>query len=178
MLLGPWGDDPWTCTRLGANCTLPFSACTQQLSNPYDTDADGSLPTVSVSNRAFLVRNPVVAQPVKSRPTTFPASTLTCEPSGLSRAPCAAGRFKGLGGSGFADSCEARYVQLPRDLKCASCQPGIFGFGVTMYQECAVGRCTIVEQQTERDGVWRGPCGSRRMSSASSACLELFSASR
>ena len=49
-LPGPWGDDPWTCTAAGDNCELPFvfngvsfTACTQQLSDPYDADQDGSL---------------------------------------------------------------------------------------------------------------------------------------
>ena len=49
-LPGPWGDDPWTSTSLGGDCTLPFifnglsySACTQQLSDPYDVDQDGRL---------------------------------------------------------------------------------------------------------------------------------------
>ena len=48
-LPGPWGDNPWTCTVGGDDCTLPFvldgvtfSTCTQQFSDPYDADGDGS----------------------------------------------------------------------------------------------------------------------------------------
>ena len=177
-LPGPWGDDPWTCTALGDNCELPFvfngvsfSACTQQLSDPYDADQDGSLHNghpQCQSSTGFSSCGPCSCAAGEEQtynmssvyPHTEAVGLVTC-------GPCAAGRFKSLGGSGTPDNCElcppgtsspsgatACTNCLPgmfNDydiLECASCQPGFFGFGfgLTMCQQCAVGSYSSTEQ--------------------------------
>ena len=187
-LPGPWGDEPWTCTVRGENCTLPFtfngvsfSACTQQLSDPDDTDQDGSLHNghpQCQSAAGLSLCGPCSCAAGEEQtyntsrvyPHTQTVALVTC-------APCAAGRFKALGGSGTSDSCE---VCPPGQsslsgatacanctpgmfndyemTECASCQPGFFGsdVGLTMCRECAVGRYTRIEQQTACDGCLEG----------------------
>ena len=187
-LPGPWGDDPWTCTALGDDCELPFdfngvyfSACTQQLSDPYDADQDGSLHNghpQCQSSTGFSSCGPCSCAAGEEQtynmssvyPHTEPVGLVTC-------GPCAAGRFKSLGGSGTPDNCElcppgtsspsgatACTNCLPgmfNDydiLECASCQPGFFGddVGLTMCQQCAVGSYSSTEQQTACDRCFEG----------------------
>ena len=178
VLSGPWGEDPWTCTALGDDCELPFdfngvsfSACTQQLSDPFDADKDGSLHNghpQCQSATGFSLCGPCSCAAGEEQ--TYNMSRLYPHTDAvwlISCAPCAAGRFKSLGGNGTSDSCElcppgassasgatACAECLPgmfNDydiLECASCQPGFFGDGVglTMCQECA-----STEQQTACD---------------------------
>ena len=187
-LPGPWGDDPWTCTVLGDPCTLPFdfngvsfNACTQQLSDSYDVDEDGSLHNghpqcqsatgLSLCGPCSCAAGEEQSYNMSSvYPHTLTVGLVAC-------APCAVGRFQSLGGSGTLDSCEmcppgasslsgatACTNCLPGmfndydSLECASCQPGFFGFsmGLTMCQECAVGSYTATEQQTACDGCLDG----------------------
>ena len=179
-LPGPWGDNPWTCTSDGDECTLPFllngvsfSACTQQFSDPDDADGDGSLHNghprcQSETGMSFCgpcscsVGEEQTYTMTVIHPHTSPVGLVTC-------APCAAGRFKSLGGSAAPKSCEAcaRGSWSPPGatacaactvgrfndngiLGCASCQPGFFsdGIGQTMCQDCAAGRHASTENQT------------------------------
>ena len=182
-LPGPWGDDPWTCTVLGERCSLPYdfhgvshSACTQQFSDPYDLDEDGSVhnghPQCQSTSGLSLCgpcscaageeQTYSVSRVYAHTPTVY---LVTC-------IPCAAGRFKSLVGNGTLDTCEqclpgtssppgatACEGCLPgmfndhEMLGCASCQPGFFGDEVerTMCQECEEGRHASTEQQTACD---------------------------
>ena len=187
-LPGPWGDDPWTCTAIGDNCELPFffnnvsfSACTQQLSDPYDADQDGSLHNghpQCQSSTGFSRCGPCSCAAGEEQtynmssvyPHTEAVGLVTC-------GPCAAGRFKSLGGSGTPDKCKScpPGTSSPSGatvctncmpgmfndydiLECASCQPGFFGDGVglTMCQQCAVGSYSSTEQQTACDRCLEG----------------------
>ena len=182
-LPGPWGEDPWTCTARGDNCTLPFvfngvffSACTQQLSDPYDFDQDGSLHNghpQCQSSTGFSPCGPCSCAAGEEQTYNMSSIYSHTEAVGLvTCGPCEAGRFKSLGGSGTPDNCElcppgtsspsgatACTNCLPgmfNDyviLECASCQPGFFGFGfgLTMCQHCAVGSYSSTEQQTACD---------------------------
>ena len=188
ILSGPWGDDPWTCTALGDDCELPFvfngfsfSACTQQLSDPFDADQDGSQHNghpQCQSATGFSLCGPCSCAAGEEQ--TYNMSRLYPHTDAVwlvSCAPCAAGRFKSLGGSGTSDSCElcppgasspsgatACVECLPgmfndHDiLECASCQPGFFGDGVglTMCRECAAGSYTSTEHQTACDKCLEG----------------------
>merc|ERR1719383_551154 len=183
VLTGPWGDDPWTCTARGDSCTLPFvlngvsfGACTQQFSDPYDADGDGSLHNGHPQCQSAIglalcgpcscaAGEEQTYNMSKIYPHTQLVGLVTC-------GPCAAGRFKSLGGSGSPDSCElcppgasstsgatACTNCLPgmfndyESLECASCQPGFFsdGAGQTVCQECAAGSYSSTKQQTACD---------------------------
>ena len=187
-LQGPWGNEPSTCTALGDPCPLPFqlnglsfAPCTQQLSDPYDTDQDGSLHNGHPQCHTDLwpsLCGPCSCEAGEEQtynlssiyPHTTPVELVRC-------AACAAGRFKSLGGSGASDSCE---VCLPGGsspsgatacttclsgmfndyemLQCASCQAGFFGagFGLTVCQECADGSYASAELQTACDSCPQG----------------------
>ena len=171
-LPGPWGDNPWTCTVRGDDCTLPlvldgatFRACTQQFSDPYDADGDGSQhnghPKCQSETGVSLCGPCSCSQGEEQTynmtsvyPHTTSVGLVVC-------VPCAAGWFKSLGGSGAPKSCEVcppgsssppgatACADCPAGgfngyeiLECASCQPGFFNFvtGQTMCQECAAGR--------------------------------------
>ena len=180
-LPGPWGEEPWTCTAAGDSCTLPFefngltfSACTQQLSDLYDADQDGSLhnghPQCQSAAGLMSLCGPCSCGAGEEQtynlsqvyPHTQLVGLVTC-------APCEAGRFKSSGGSDSPDSCEscppgtsspsgatACTNCLPGMFKgyemveCASCQPGYFGSGsgVTTCSPCAVGNYSSTEGQT------------------------------
>ena len=166
ILSGPWGEDPWTCNTQGDNCELPFvfngisfSACTQQFSDPFDVDKDGSLHNghpQCQSATGFSLCGPCSCAAGEEQ--TYNMSRLYPHTDAgwlISCAPCTAGRFKSLsgnggnGGNGTSDSCElcppgasspsgatACAECLPGMfneydiLECASCQPGFFGDGV------------------------------------------------
>ena len=188
VLPGPWGNDPWTCTALGDDCTLPFtfnglsfSACTQQLSDPFDSDQDGSLQNGhphcgTATGRSFCGPCSCAAgeEQTYNMSSVYPHTDATWL---VFCAPCAAGRWKSKGGSGAADNCEtcAPGKSSPSGatactncalgmfngyemLECASCQPGFFGFGLglTACQECAAGSHTSTEQQTACDWCQEG----------------------
>ena len=180
QLPGPWGDEPWTCTVYGESCILPFehngvtfSACTQQLSDPFDMDQDGSLHNGHPqcwSTAGLSLCGPCSCAAGEEQtynlssvyPHTNPAWLVTC-------APCAAGRFSDSGASESCEKC-APGTSSPSGatacadclpgmfkgyemLECASCQPGHFGFGfgLTTCQECGIGMYTSIEQQTACD---------------------------
>ena len=153
-LPGPWGDDPWTCTALGDNCELPFvhngvnvSACTQQLSDPYDADQDGSLHNghpQCQSSTGFSRCGPCSCAAGEEQtynmsrvyPHTEPVELVTC-------GPCAAGRFKSLGGSGTPDNCELcppGTSSLSGATACTNCLPGMFNdYDILVCASCEPG---------------------------------------
>ena len=179
-LPGPWGDEPWTCTALGDSCTLPFefnglnfSACTQQLSDAYDADQDGSLhnghPQCQSATGLSLcgpcscgAGEEQIYNLSRVYPHTQLVELVTC-------APCEAGRFKSSGGSDSPDSCEScpprtsspagatACAHCPPGMfsdydipECATCQPGFFGDapGMSTCQQCAIGTDTSTTQHT------------------------------
>ena len=174
-LPGPWGDTPWTCTVSGDPCKstfifkgLSFSACTQQFSDPFDADHDGSLhnghPQCESETGLFLCGPCSCAEGEEQTYNISSVYPHTQSVGLVACAPCAAGRFKSLGGSGSSDSCAACTHCLPGTfndyemLECASCQAGFFsdGVGRTVCQECGDG---LYRQHGAVDGVRRLSAG-------------------
>ena len=137
-LPGPWGDAMWTCTALGAPCTLPFSsndisfdACTQQFSDLSDTDGDGNLhnghPWCS-TNLGDSLCGPCSCGPGEEQSVNISSIYSHTQPvTFISCRPCAAGKFKQLGYDEDPSACEV-------------CAPGnSSSAGATACTACAAG---------------------------------------
>ena len=190
-VLHPWSGEVWTCKHTGQPCQFPFhihpyshqfNSCTEYFSDFFNVDGSGNVhdgfpfcvDVVSTDSKLPVLVSSVACGPCSCGPgeeQRYVSYSLPThgEKSFISCAPCAAGRFKSVGGYGVAEACSVCPSGFASDAgatacdacglgffsgggvsDCSACLPGFFGSEVqqTVCESCAGGRYADDRGQT------------------------------